>query len=198
MKLILPIRFLNSLIFTLALLFFVAGNFALQAQSNSAGNNTYSQEELVSTGHKFFGVASGSIAQAIESLFSKYGRPTAYVTGEEAGGAIVVGLRYGEGTLYMKSGSNSKVYWQGPSVGFDVGGNAARTMTLVYNLTKPEQLYRSYAGAEGSAYFIGGVGINVQERDGILIASIRTGVGARLGVNMGYLKYTHKPTWNPL
>lgn len=198
MKLILPIQFLNRMIFVLALGLFLISGLSVQAQTNSAGNNTYSKEELITTGHKFFGVASGSIAQVIESLFSKYGSPTAYVTGEEASGAVVVGLRYGEGTLYMKQGANSKVYWQGPSIGFDLGGNAARTMTLVYNLTRPDELYRSYAGAEGTAYFIGGLGINVQERDGIVIASIRTGVGARLGVNMGYLKYTRKPTWNPL
>ena len=198
MKMNSPTRYLNKLILFLAVGLFLSSNLAAQAQTDSTSNNTYSQEELISTGHKFFGIASGSLAKAIESLFSTYGKPTAYITGEEASGAIVVGLRYGEGTLYVKTGGHSKVYWQGPSIGFDLGGNAARTMTLVYNLTSADQLYRSYAGAEGAAYIIGGLGINVQERDGILIASIRTGVGARLGVNMGYLKYTRKPTWNPL
>ena len=158
---------------------------------------SYSKEEMIKAGHKFFGKTSGSLALAIESVFSKLGRPTAYIIGEEGSGAIVAGLRYGEGSLHFKSGDTYKVYWQGPSVGFDIGGNASRTMTLVYKLHRINDLYRSYAGAEGSAYLVGGFSVNIQERDGIVLAPIRTGVGARLGVNFGYLKYTRKPTWNP-
>jgi len=158
---------------------------------------SYSRDELVSAGHKFFGKTSGGFALAIESVFSKFGRPSAYIIGEEASGAFVAGLRYGEGTIHFKSGATHKVYWQGPSVGFDFGGNASRTMTLVYKLKQINSLYRSYAGVEGSAYLIGGFSVNLQERDGIVLAPIRTGVGARLGLNFGYLKYSRKPTWNP-
>lgn len=174
-----------------------APSHAASPDHKSSAATSYSQEEMVAAGHKFFGQASGGIAQVIESLFSKLGRPTAYIIGEEGSGAIIAGLRYGEGTLHLKRGGTSKVYWQGPSIGFDFGGNASRTMALVYNLNQIAPLYRSYAGVEGSAYLIGGFSVNLQERDKIIIAPIRAGVGARLGLNMGYLKYTRKPTWNP-
>ncbi len=186
--------------FFLALMVMASNPIASWAASPNHGGtsaDSFSQEELIATGHKFFGQASGGIALAIESIFSKLGRPNAYIIGEEASGAIVAGLRYGEGTLHIKNGGASKVYWQGPSVGFDLGGNASRTMALVYNLNQKNLLYRSYAGVEGSAYLVGGFSVNFQERDKIIVAPIRAGVGARLGLNFGYLKYTRKPTWNP-
>ena len=186
--------------FLLALMVMASNPIAGWASSpnhGGTGADSYSQQELISAGHKFFGQASGGIALAIEAIFSKLGRPNAYIIGKEASGAIVAGLRYGEGTLHIKNGGASKVYWQGPSIGFDLGGNASRTMALVYNLNQKNLLYRSYAGVEGSAYLIGGFSVNFQERDKIIIAPIRAGVGARLGLNFGYLKYTHKPTWNP-
>ncbi len=184
----------------LALMIMVSGSLPGHTAGTDDGSpvaSSYSKEETIKAGHKFFGKTSGGFALLIESLFSKLGRPTAYIIGEEASGAIVAGLRYGEGTLHFKSGGTHKVYWQGPSIGFDLGGNASRTMTLVYKLNQIDALFRSYAGAEGSAYLIGGFSVNIQERDGIVLAPIRTGVGARLGVNFGYLKYTRKPTWNP-
>jgi len=186
--------------FLLALM--VIASFSIPELSAGTDNgsplaSSYSEEEMITAGHKFFGKTSGGFALAIESVFSKYGRPTAYIIGEEGSGAVIAGLRYGEGSLHFKSGGTYKVYWQGPSLGFDLGGNASRTMTLVYKLNRINALYRSYAGVEGSAYLVGGFSVNVQERDGIILVPIRTGVGARLGLNFGYLKYTRKPTWNP-
>lgn len=201
MRLISLNKFAVHAAFFLALLAMASGPTLVHAAKTDDGSplaSSYSKEELISAGHKFFGKTSGGFALVIESLFSKYGRPTGYIIGEEASGAFVAGLRYGEGTLHFKKGGTThKVYWQGPSVGFDFGGNASRTMTLVYKLKQVSVLYRSYAGVEGSAYLIGGFSVNLQERDGVILAPIRTGVGARLGINFGYLKYSKKPTWNP-
>lgn len=159
--------------------------------------DTYSMREIIDTGHGFFGKTTGGLAKAVEYAFKDSGRPNAYIVGEEGAGAFFGGLRYGEGTLYPKSGGKYKVYWQGPSVGFDFGGNGSRTLTLVYNMRLPRQIFSRFYGVEGSAYFIGGVGVNFQQDDQLRLAPIRTGVGARLGANIGYLKYTPTPTWNP-
>jgi hypothetical protein len=130
-------------------------------------------------------------------VFQSQGEPTAYIVGEEAAGAIIGGLRFGEGTIYYKDGITQRIYWQGPSVGFDLGGNGSRTLVLVYNSDSPRDLYERFVGVEGSAYFIGGLGVNFQQNNQIILAPIRTGVGARLGANVGYLKYSKAPTWNP-
>ena len=158
---------------------------------------TYTTEEIIVEGHTFFGRASRGVGQAIEFVFQSLGEPTAYIVGEEAAGAFVGGLRYGEGTIYYKSGTSEKIYWQGPSLGFDFGGNGSRAMTLVYNSTSPGDLYDRFGGVEGAAYLVGGLGVNFQRRDNIILAPIRTGVGARLGANVGYLKYSANPKWNP-
>ena len=168
---------------------------AAPAAQNEA--NTFSAGEIVSAGHHFFGETTKGLAQAVEYVFSQAGRPSGYIIGEEAAGAFVGGLRYGEGTLYLKSGARKKVYWQGPSVGFDFGGDGARTLVLVYNITSPGEIFDRFVGVEGSAYMIGGLGINFQSNERLKLAPIRTGVGARLGANFGYLKYTARPTWNP-
>jgi hypothetical protein len=192
------VAFHTRTLLMLAIIVFTSTSGLNAAQDNGTPpSNSFSEQEMISAGHKFFGKTSSGFALAIESVFSKLGRPTAYIIGEEASGAVVAGLRYGEGTLHFKNGGAHKVYWQGPSVGFDFGGNASRTMTLVYKLDRIDALYRSYAGVEGSAYLVGGFSVNLQERDGIVLAPIRTGVGARLGLNFGYLKYTRQPTWNP-
>lgn len=159
--------------------------------------DTYSMQEIIDAGHGFFGKTTGGFAKAVEYAFKKSGPPSAYIVGEEGAGAFVGGLRYGEGTLYPKTGGKHKVYWQGPSVGFDFGANGSRTLTLVYNMRLPRQIYSRFYGVEGSAYFVGGVGVNFQQDDQLRLAPIRTGVGARLGANVGYLKYTPYPTWNP-
>lgn len=165
--------------------------------SRAQQRETYTTEELVVKGHQFFGKTSRGVGQAIEFVFQNQGEPTAYIVGEEAAGAFVGGLRYGEGTIYYKDGTSQRIFWQGPSLGFDFGGNGSRTMTLVYNSQSPDDLYDRFGGVEGAAYLIGGLGVNFQQRDNIILAPIRTGVGARLGANVGYLKYSPKPKWNP-
>ena len=157
----------------------------------------YSDNELVENGHRFFGTLSRDIAEAIQSATKRWGQPNAYVLGQEAGGAFVGGLRYGEGKMYTRNAGDRKVFWQGPSVGFDAGADGDRTMMLVYNLPSTHAIYRRYGGIDGSAYFVGGFGITALGVDGIMVVPIRTGVGARLGVNVGYLKFTRDATWNP-
>jgi hypothetical protein len=157
----------------------------------------YTVQEVVDAGHGFFGSTSGAIATAIESAFSKYGMPNGYILGEEAGGAFIGGLRYGEGTMFTKNAGDHKIYWQGPSIGWDYGLDGNRTMMLVYNLPATDDIYRRYFGVSGSAYVVGGVGVTALTRDGVNVVPIRTGIGARLGVNVGYLKMSRLPTVNP-
>lgn len=158
---------------------------------------TYSSNEILDAGHHFFGAVSKGLAEVVEYAFRKHGRPNGYILGEEGSGAILAGLRYGEGTLYTKSYGVRKIYWQGPSLGYDFGANGSKTLTLIYNLSYPEQLYERFAGIDGSAYFVAGAGITFQQHEDVILAPIRAGVGLRLGANVGYLKYTPSPTWNP-
>lgn len=160
-------------------------------------SQTYSHDEIVAAGHNFFGKTTDGLASVVQHSFGYAGAPTGYIVGEEASGAFFGGLRYGEGWLHMKGHAKRKVYWQGPSLGFDFGGNGSRTMVLIYHMQSPEQLYQRYAGIEGAAYIVGGAGVNFQRSKDVLLAPIRTGVGARLGANIGYLNYTKSPTWNP-
>jgi hypothetical protein len=159
--------------------------------------NQYTMDEIVESGHSFFGATSGGLASVVEQIFSSYGLPNGYVLGEEGSGAVIGGLTYGEGTLYTKNAGDHKVFWQGPSIGLDLGGQGSRVMVLIYNLDDVSNLYNRFVGVAGSAYVVAGVGFNVLKRDNILIVPIRTGLGARLGVNVGYLKLTQQPTWNP-
>lgn len=162
------------------------------------GRTTYSENEVVDAGHRFFGSLSTGLAKAIQWAFKKSGRPNGYILGEDAGGAFIAGLRYGEGKLYTKNHGVRRVFWQGPSVGYDFGGDGNRTMTLVYNLRSPRDIYRRFGGVQGSAYLVGGVSVQFLRGDrDVTLAPIRTGVGLRLGANIGYLKYTRRPTWNP-
>ncbi|WP_420394544.1 DUF1134 domain-containing protein [Acuticoccus sp.] len=158
---------------------------------------SYSEEELVTAGHAFFGQTSGGLAQAIETMTQSLGLPNGYVLGEEASGAIIGGLRYGEGVLTTRAMGRHKVFWQGPSLGWDFGGSGARVMMLVYHLRSPQDIMQRFGGVEGSAYLVGGLAMNVLAADEIVIVPVRTGVGVRLGVNAGYLKFTPQPTWNP-
>jgi hypothetical protein len=153
---------------------------------------TYSRDELVNKVSDFFGVTAEAAGAIITKAFKDNGQPTGYVAGEEGSAAITVGLRYGKGLLYMKSRQAETVYWQGPSVGWDVGGNASRVFTLCYNLQRPDEIYQRFPGVEGSAYFIGGLGVNYQRADEVTLAPIRAGVGLRLGANVGYLAYSRK------
>jgi hypothetical protein len=154
----------------------------------------YTADELVAAGSRELGIAAEAIGGAIERIFAEQGdRPTAYIAGEEGSGAAGIGLRYGRGALHMKDLSASQeVFWQGISIGWDVGGNASRVFTLVYGLFHPDMLYRRYPGVEGSAYLVGGLGVNYQRADGIVLAPIRTGVGLRLGANVGTMAYSRQ------
>jgi hypothetical protein len=158
----------------------------------------YSSNEIIDAGHRFFGTVSRGLAQIVEKAVSQWGLPNGYILGEEASGAFIAGLRYGEGMLYTKNAGDLKVYWQGPSVGFDAGGEGARTMMLVYNLPRTQAIYERFGGVDGSAYFIGGFGMTALTANNIVLVPIRSGVGLRLGANIGYLKFTPQATWNPL
>jgi hypothetical protein len=163
----------------------------------SRRDGTYSQNEIMNAGHSFFGAVSQGLANVVEYAFKRQGRPNGYILGEDAGGAFVAGLRYGEGTLYTKDAGTHRVYWQGPSIGYDFGGEGSKTMVLVYDLRDPSEIYDRFGGIEGSAYLVGGVGIQFQKTGEVVLAPIRSGIGLRLGANIGYTKYTRRPTWNP-
>jgi hypothetical protein len=159
---------------------------------------TYSREELVTSVSDFLGVTAETAGAAIERVFRDNGRPTGYIAGEEASGAFIGGVRYGKGLLYMKNRPTHQIFWQGPTVGFDWGGNASRVFTLCYNLQYPDAIFRRFPGVEGSAYLIGGVGVNYQRAENIVLAPIRAGLGLRLGANVGYLAYSRGRNWIPL
>ncbi len=175
---------------------FQAGR-ASAARDDGGRPESFRPAEIVDHGHKFFGSVSRGLALTIEEATKRWGQPNGYILGQEASGAIVGGLRFGEGTLYTRNAGNRRIYWQGPSIGFDMGGDGDRTMMLVYNLPGLSDLYQRFGGVDGSAYFVGGFGMTAVTYDGIVVVPIRTGVGARLGINIGYLKFTNQPTWNP-
>lgn len=159
--------------------------------------DSYSEDEVVDAVADFFGVTAEAAASVLERVFSDLGRPVGYVAGEEVAGAVGVGLRYGEGYLTMRNGERHKVYWRGPSVGWDAGGNASRVFVLVYNLDDTDRLFQRYPGVEGTAYFIAGLGVNYQRADDVTLAPIRSGVGLRAGANVGYLAYSRNRRWLP-
>jgi hypothetical protein len=166
--------------------------------ATSATQATYEQNEVVDAVADFFGITSQAAGQVVERAFRENGRPVGYIRGEEIAAAAGVGVRYGEGDLRMKNGQSRKVFWQGPSVGFDAGGNASKVFTLVYDLNDPEKIYQRFPGVEGSAYFIGGIGVNYQRSGGVTLAPMRAGVGLRAGANVGYLSYTKERSILPL
>ena len=167
------------------------------APPEAKSRGTFGVEEIKDAGHRFFGSVSMGLAEAIEYTFQRAGRPNGYILGEEAGGAIIAGVRYGEGVLYTKDAGNQRLYWQGPSVGYDLGAEGSKTMVLVYDLRSPAEIYDTFGGVDGSAYLVGGVGVTFLARGHVILAPIRSGLGLRLGANIGYLKYTREPTWNP-
>jgi hypothetical protein len=187
---------LRIVVVALAVLGAWSTDASAQAGPPPAPNN-FSSNELVSTGHRFFGTVSRGLATIIEKAVSQWGQPNGYVLGEEGAGAFFGGLRYGEGVLYTKNAGDLKVFWQGPSLGWDFGGEGARTMMLVYNLPATQAVYQRFAGVDGSAYFVGGFGMTALTSNNIVIVPIRSGVGLRLGANIGYLKFTPQSTWNP-
>jgi len=157
----------------------------------------YSSNEIINEGHKFFGGITRGLAEIVQKAASQWGLPNGYVLGEEGGGAFFAGLRYGEGTLYTKNAGDLKVYWQGPSIGWDWGGEGTRVMMLVYRLPATQAIYQRFAGIDGSAYFVGGLGMTALTANNIVVVPIRSGVGLRLGASVGYLKFTPQGTWNP-
>lgn len=159
--------------------------------------DTFSPDEIIRAGHQFFGSVSQGLALVVEKAFSQWGEPNGYVLGQEGGGAFVVGLRYGDGVLYTRNAGDRRVFWEGPSIGFDAGGEGARTMMLVYNLPATDAIYQRFIGIDGSAYFVGGFGMTALTANNIVVVPIRSGVGFRLGASIGYLKFTPHATWNP-
>lgn len=165
---------------------------------NISRAETYNENELIAGISTHLGVTSESAASAIERLFRERGRPTAYITGEEGGGAVIGGARYGTGTLWMKNGTSQKIYWQGPTIGFDTGAEVSKVFTLVYGLDDPNYIFQRFPGADGSAFLVAGMAINYQRANGITLAPVRSGVGLRLGANIGYTSYTRKRSLIPL
>jgi hypothetical protein len=157
----------------------------------------YTIDEIMAASAGFFGKVSANLGSVIEHLFKKTGRPTGYILGTEGGGAFLAGVRYGKGTLYMRAGSTQKIFWHGPSLGTDVGADGSKTLFLIYRLNQPDDIYASFAGVDGSAYFVGGVGATLVTNGSVIVAPIRSGVGLRLGANIGYLRFTPHSTWNP-
>jgi hypothetical protein len=186
---------MRSALRTLVILLALASLAPSVARAQPA--DRFQPNELLDEGHRFFGGVSRGLATIIEKAVAQWGLPNGYVLGEEAGGAFFGGLRYGEGSLYTKNAGDLRVYWQGPSLGWDVGGEGARTMMLVYNLPATQAIYQRFGGVDGSAYFIGGFGMTALTANNIVLVPIRAGVGLRLGANVGYLKFTPQATWNP-
>jgi hypothetical protein len=157
----------------------------------------YTIDEIMAASAGFFGKVSANLGAVIEHLFKKSGRPTGYILGTEGGGAFVAGVRYGKGTLYLRTGGTQEIHWHGPSLGTDVGADGSKTLFLIYRLKKPDDIYTSFTGIDGSAYFVGGVGATLLTNGKVILAPIRSGVGLRIGANIGYIRFTPHSTWNP-
>lgn len=174
----------------------LAGGLTTSAMAQDA-EDTYSENEVVDAVSDFFDITSEAAAEVVARVFDDLGEPNGYITGSEGSGAIGVGLRYGEGNLRTASGAERRVFWQGPSIGFDAGGNASQVFTLVYNIGDADDIYRRFPGVEGSYYFIAGIGVNYQRAENITLVPMRTGVGLRAGANVGYLSYSRRRSWLP-
>jgi hypothetical protein len=168
-----------------------------QADAPAGRPDEFSPDEIVSNGHRFFGSISRGLAEVVEKATKQWGRPNGYILGQEATGALIGGLRYGEGVMHTRNAGDLQVFWQGPSLGLDAGADGDRTMMLVYNLPATEAIFRRYGGVDGSAYIIGGFGMTALVNDSVYVVPIRSGIGARLGFNVSYLKFTPASTWNP-
>ena len=164
----------------------------------AAETETYNDDEVAKAASAFFSSGAKELSDVLAKVLKDKGEPVAIIRGEEAGGAIGVGLRYGHGELEYKGGAKRTVYWQGPSIGFDVGANAVKVFTLVYRLPNADALFRRWPSAEGSLYFVGGFGVNYLQSGSVSLAPVRFGLGWRQGINLGYMKFTAKKTANPL
>jgi hypothetical protein len=174
-----------------------AGAVLADPSPSNGRPDEFSSNEIVASGHRFFGSVSRGLAEIVEAAAKRWGKPNGYVLGQEAGGAFIGGLRYGEGVMYTRNAGDLKVFWQGPSLGFDAGADGDRTMMLVYNLPSTAAIFRRFGGVDGSAYLVGGFGMTALVNDDVFVVPIRAGIGARLGLNVSYLKFTQSSTWNP-
>jgi hypothetical protein len=190
-----PLRIASALFGALAALMLSA---APTSADDNAKDRTFSPNEIVQTGADFFGISTEVMAKAVQRVFEDLGQPDAYIKGDEGSGAVIVGLRYGSGWLIRKGFDPEKVYWRGPSIGFDVGGNGSKVFTLVYNLREKQRLLQRFPGVEGSFYFIAGLGVNYLRSGGVTLAPMRTGIGWRAGVNAHYQVYSDRRDWFPL
>ena len=176
---------------------FRAGDVLADPDPASGRPGEYSPEEIINNGHRFFGSVSRGLAEIVEAATKRWGKPNGYVLGQEAGGAFIGGLRYGDGVMYTRNAGDLKLFWQGPSLGFDAGADGDRTMMLVYNLPATNAIFRRFGGVDGSAYLVGGFGMTALVNEDVYVVPIRSGIGARLGLNVSYLKFTQSSTWNP-
>lgn len=190
-----PMKTLRPALLALLLLF--APQLIAEKPPQEKDRGGYSQEEILQRAEGFFGDVTEGLAKAIERAFADQGRPNAIIIGEEISGAIGIGARYGQGSLETRDGQSQQLYWQGPSIGFDTGGNASKVLALIYKLDDLERIYQRFPGVDGSLYVIAGASINYLRSGDITIAPIRTGVGARAGVSVGYLHFTKKKSWIP-
>ena len=190
-------RVMNKMIGRIWALAAVLMAFAVMTAPARADSSQYTMQEIVDAGHGFFGSTTGGLAKVMEQAFKRYGLPNGYILGQEGAGSFVLGATYGEGELYTKNAGQHTLFWQGPSIGLDYGGQGSRVMMLVYELPKVKSIYNRFGGVSGQAYVVAGFGMTVLKHKNVLIVPIRTGVGARLGVNVGYLKMTPQATWNP-
>ena len=170
-------------------------SFALAATKEEA---TYDKDTISHDVTEFFGNTTEGLAKVLEKAFNDHGRPNGYIKGEEASAAVTVGIRYGDGTLTLKGGGSRKVYWSGPSIGFDLGANASKVFILVYHLPRADDIFKRYGGVDGSLYYVGGAGLNYQRRGSVVLAPIRLGVGLRAGASVGYMHYRKEKSWLPL
>lgn len=168
-----------------------------QDQSTAPDGDGYTIDEIRAASAGFFGQVSAGLGSVIEHAFRKSGRPSGYILGTEGGGAFLAGVRYGKGTLYARSGGTQQIFWHGPSLGIDVGGEGSKTLFLIYKMAAPDQLYANFTGIDGSAYLVGGVGLTLVTNGSVIMAPIRSGLGLRLGANIGYIRFTPNQTWNP-
>ncbi|MEN7537847.1 DUF1134 domain-containing protein [Aurantiacibacter flavus] len=165
--------------------------------TTAANDDTYAEDDLIGAAEGLFGKGAEGLARLIEDILAKQGQPNGYIVGREGGGAFIVGVRYGSGTLHHKIEGNKPVYWTGPSIGLDAGANAANTFVLVYNLYDTEELFERFPAGEGQAYFVGGFNVSYLRRGDIVLIPIRVGAGLRLGINAGYMRFSHKQRWLP-
>lgn len=181
----------------LAALLGLGASMAMAADPSPAKTDTYSDDEVAKAASEFFSTGAKDLADVLAKVLKEKGHPVAIIRGEEAGAAIAVGLRYGHGELVFKGGPSRKVYWQGPSLGFDLGANAAKTFVLVYDLPNADALFHRFPGVDGSLYFVGGFGVNYVQNSHGSLAPVRFGVGWRQGINVGYMNFSRNKRYNP-